>query len=72
MTEVDGLKKAKGGVRDLVAQLLGVLRVVAAEGDHLIREHGGQQPDLGERDLVPLSSKSANGMPFDDVEHEPS
>ena len=36
--------------RDLVAELAGVLGVVAADGHHLARQHRGQQPDLGDRE----------------------
>ena len=65
ITEVDGLKKANGRVGDLVAELRGVLRVVAAEGHDLAGKHGRQQPDLARAGtLVPESSKSANGMPL--------
>src|SRR3712207_8150589 len=33
--------------RDLIAELAGVLGVVAADGHHLARQHRGQQPYLG-------------------------
>ena len=70
ITEVEGLKKAKGTSGHLVAQFPRVLGVVAAEGHDLVGEHRRQQPDLAQRDLRTGELEVRERDALDDVEDE--
>src|SRR5512132_231941 len=51
--------------RDLVAQLAGVLGVVAADGDHLAGQHRREQPDLGGAEPLAGVLEGAEGVGAD-------
>lgn len=65
-----GLEEGDRRVGDLVAEFGGVLRVVAADGHDLVGEHGGQQPDLVQRDLGARELEVGVRNALDDVEDE--
>ncbi len=64
------LEEGEGDVGHLVAQLAGVLGVVAAEGHDLVGEHRRQQPYLGERHLGAGELEVRERDALDDVEDE--
>jgi hypothetical protein len=65
-----GLEEGDGHLGDLVAELRGVLRVVAADGHDLVGEHRRQEPDLAQRDLRAAELEVGVRNAPDDVEDE--
>ncbi|EGJ74509.1 putative 2-keto-4-pentenoate hydratase/2-oxohepta-3-ene-1,7-dioic acid hydratase [Streptomyces sp. Tu6071] len=66
-----GLEEGDRVLGDLVAHLLGVLRVVAADGHDLAGQRGRQQADLVQGDLGAGQLELGERDALDDVEDEP-